>query len=76
MLLRGTAHTEMVEGVAREYAAAAERYFGEAQGRAWVNTVRQLSPYMVRVVVRPNWVRILDFEQRFPSALASAMAGQ
>jgi hypothetical protein len=31
---------------------------------------------MVRVSVQPEWVGILDFETRFPSAIAAAMSGQ
>ena len=34
--IRGTASVERVDGVVPEYAAAARRYFGEDQGKAWV----------------------------------------
>ena len=40
----------------------AERYFGEEQGRAWVEQVRGMFPAMVRILVRPEWVGLLDFE--------------
>jgi PPOX class probable F420-dependent enzyme len=73
--IRGTAQVETVQGVVPEYAAAAQRYFGEAQGRAWVEQVRTLFPRMARIAVRPEWVGILDFETRFPSAIAAAMSG-
>ncbi len=76
LLIRGTAHVETVEGVTPEYAACAERYFGAEQGKEWVETVRQMSSQMVRISVRPEWVSILDFETRFPSAIAAAMSGQ
>ena len=76
LLIRGTAHVETVEGVAPEYEASAERYFGAAQGKEWVETVRQMFSQMVRISVRPEWVSILDFETRFPSAIAAAMSGQ
>ncbi len=76
LLIRGTAHVETVEGVTPEYAACAERYFGTEQGKEWVETVRQMFSQMVRVSVRPEWVSILDFETRFPSAIAAAMSGQ
>jgi hypothetical protein len=29
---------------------------------------------MARIAITPEWVGILDFEQRFPSALEKAMA--
>jgi hypothetical protein len=73
--IRGTAQVETVQGVVPEYALAAQRYFGEAQGRAWVEQVRTLFPRMARIAVRPEWVGILDFETRFPSAIAAAMSG-
>jgi len=76
LLIRGTAHVETVEGVTQEYAACAERYFGEEQGREWVEGVSQMSSHMTRISVRPEWVSILDFETRFPSAIAETMSGQ
>ena len=73
--IRGRAKVETVQGVVPEYAAAAERYFGETQGRGWVETVGKLFPQMARIAVQPSWVGILDFETRFPSAIANAMSG-
>jgi hypothetical protein len=75
LLVRGHVKAETVPGVAAEYAAAAERYFGPEQGTAWVAQVRALGDSMVRLAVRPEWVGILDFETRFPSAIETAMAG-
>ena len=69
LLVRGTAAVEMVEGVVPEYELAAARYFGEAQGRAWVEQVRALLPRMARIAIRPEWAGVLDFQSRFPSAL-------
>ena len=65
--IRGYAEVDMLDDVAPEYAAAAERYMGEDQGRAWVAQVRGQRMGRIRVV--PEWVNILDFETRFPSAL-------
>ena len=76
LLIRGTADVETVEDVTPEYAASAERYFGEEQGREWVEGVRQMSPQMARISVWPEWVSILDFERRFPSAIQAAMSSQ
>lgn len=72
--IRGTAQVETVDGVIPEYAAAAERYFGEEQGRVWVEQVRSMFSQMVRISVRPEWVGVLDFEDRFPSAIEAAMS--
>jgi hypothetical protein len=72
--IRGTAEVTTVDGVVEEYAMAALRYFGDEGGKAWVENVRQMSSQMARIAVRPAWVGILDFEQRFPSAIETAMS--
>ena len=74
LLIRGSAQVELVEGVAPEYGAAARRYFGEEQGAAWAEQVTRMLPRTARIAVRPQWVGILDFQERFPSALAQRMA--
>jgi hypothetical protein len=76
LLVRGSARVETVEGVTPEYEASARRYFGPEQGQEWVEGVRQMTSEMVRIIVRPEWVCVLDFEQRFPSAIQAAMSGQ
>jgi len=70
LLVRGTARLESVEGVVPEYALAAERYFGPEQGKAWVAQLEQMVSSMVRVTITPDWIGLLDFQTRFPSALA------
>jgi hypothetical protein len=70
LLVRGTARLETVDGVVPEYAVAAERYFGREQGQAWVDKLRTLIPKMVRITIAPEWVGLLDFQTRFPSALS------
>jgi PPOX class probable F420-dependent enzyme len=67
--VRGSVRMETLKGVAPEYAAAAERYFGAEQGKAWVKQMEGMSPEMVRITITPEWVALLDFERRFPSAL-------
>lgn len=71
LLIRGTASLEPVDGIVPEYEAAAERYFGTAQGTAWVDQLRTMISSMVRIRITPEWVGLLDFQTRFPSALAS-----
>jgi hypothetical protein len=70
LLLRGAASVEMIPGVVPEYALCAKRYFGEEQGAAWVEQVGGMVSEMGRIAVKPDWVAILDFESRFPSALS------
>jgi len=69
LLVRGTARLEPVDGIVPEYALAADRYFGPEQGKAWVAGLAQMISSMVRVTVTPDWVGLLDFQTRFPSAL-------
>ena len=69
LLIRGSARVETVSGIIPEYAAAAERYFGTDQGKAWVQQLSSMSPQMARIAIKPEWVGLLDFQTRFPSAL-------
>lgn len=70
--IRGTARVDLTdEPVVAEYEAAARRYFGEEQGTAWCQQVRQMGQKMARISVTPEWVAVLDFETRFPSAIST-----
>jgi hypothetical protein len=69
--IRGTVRLQAVDGIAAEYIAAAERYFGREQGDAWLSQLRGMISSMVRIVVTPEWVGLLDFQTRFPSALSA-----
>lgn len=71
LMVRGTARLEDVKDIVPEYALAAERYFGREQGQAWVNQMRAKGTGAVRVAITPEWVGLLDFKTRFPSAIAS-----
>ncbi len=71
LLIRGTTRLEPLAGIVPEYVSSAERYFGAEQGKAWVNQLRGMISSMVRITVTPEWVGLLDFQTRFPSALAS-----
>ena len=70
LVVRGIARVTRQKGVVAEYALAADRYFGEEQGHAWVAQFPE-DVQMVRIAVRPEHVTILDFETRFPSAISN-----
>ena len=70
LFIRGRARLTSVDGIVPEYAAAAERYFGKERGQAWLKQLQGMVPGMVRIGITPEWVGILDFKTRFPSALA------
>lgn len=69
LLVRGTASLQSMNGIVPEYALAAERYFGAQQGKAWVTQLASMIQDMVRITITPEWVGLLDFQTRFPSAL-------
>ncbi len=71
LLIRGRARMETVEGIVPEYAAAAERYFEPELAKGWLSQLRSTISSMVRITITPEWVGLLDFQTRFPSALAS-----
>jgi hypothetical protein len=70
LLIRGNSRLERVDGIVPEYATAAERYFGAEQGKGWVTQLKNQVSSMVRVTITPDWVGLLDFQTRFPSALS------
>jgi len=57
LLVCGTARLQPVNGIVSEYALAAERYFGDQQGKAWVAQLASMISDMVRItspVCRPS----------------------
>jgi Pyridoxamine 5'-phosphate oxidase len=70
LLIRGTARLEPVNGIVPEYEAAADRYFGKEMAQGWLGQLRGMISSMVRITITPEWVGLLDFQTRFPSALA------
>jgi hypothetical protein len=71
--IRGRIRTDTVEGVAPEYEAMTFRTLGEEQGQAWLANLRAITTSMSRIYLKPEWVALLDFETRFPSAIERAM---
>ncbi|HVI11168.1 MAG TPA: pyridoxamine 5'-phosphate oxidase family protein [Candidatus Binatia bacterium] len=71
LLVRGSARLEDVNGIVPEYEKAATRYFDAATANAWLTQLRGAISHMVRITINPEWVGLLDFETRFPSALSS-----
>ncbi len=69
LLVRGSTRLQAMSGIVPEYALAAERYFGAEAGKAWVAQLSSMVREMVRIAITPEWVGLLDFQTRFPSAL-------
>ena len=73
LTVRGHARLEVRDGLSAEYAAAARRYYGEQEGDAWVAQASSLGLTVAHIAVKPEWVGLLDFEERLPSALERAL---
>ena len=73
LMVRGTARTDVVDGIAPEYAAMCRRTLGEEGGQAWLDQLAPMCPQMVRISITPTWVGLIDFQTRFPSAVERAM---
>jgi Pyridoxamine 5'-phosphate oxidase len=71
LMVRGPAALSTVDGVVAEYEQASHRYFGAEEGQKWCDTLRAVPGLkMSRIAVKPEWVGLLDFQTRFPSAIA------
>jgi hypothetical protein len=73
LMIRGSIHLDAVDGIAPEYGTSGRRVLGEEQGQAFLDQIRPITPRMSRIFITPEWVGVLDFEARFPSALEHAM---
>jgi len=67
--LRGQVEITEVDGLAPEYAAAARRYLGADAAGAMMAGLDQPGPAQARIVLRPSWAGLIDFDSRRPSAL-------
>ena len=66
--LRGRLRITEVEGLAPEYVEAARRYLGEEEARSMVEEIDGPGTRQARLVLRPSWVGLVDFQRRMPSA--------
>jgi Pyridoxamine 5'-phosphate oxidase len=70
LLIRGRAELDVVDGIPDEYLQMNGSYQMTAEQRvAWEAEVRSLYDGMVRIVVTPTWVKLIDFETTLPSAV-------
>jgi len=70
LLIRGSAELDVVEGIPEEYLRMNGSYEMTPEQRVeWEAEVRSLYDGMVRVVVTPTWVKLIDFETTLPSAV-------
>jgi hypothetical protein len=80
LYVRGSASIQIVVDMVPEYVLMTQRMLGTAAD-GWLEQVEAMLSAMrgmARIAVTPEWVGILDFEQRLPSAIeraAMALAG-
>lgn len=74
LLIRGRAEVHEMDGLAPEYAAAM-RKGGAEEVAEYLNFLTGMAPRMERIVVRPTWVGLMDFQTRFPAGAPDWMTG-
>ncbi|MFK0243749.1 pyridoxamine 5'-phosphate oxidase family protein [Amycolatopsis azurea] len=77
LLLRGTVELDHVDGIPDEYMRWSGTYEMTPEQRVeWEENVRSLYESMVRVVVTPTWVKLIDFENTLPTAVEELLHRQ
>lgn len=76
LLIRGTASTEMVDGVPSEYLDASKKSLPQEQWSAFERQVRGLYKRMARIRISPEWAKLIDFETTLPVAVEQLVAQQ
>ncbi|MFG2376851.1 pyridoxamine 5'-phosphate oxidase family protein [Streptomyces sp. NPDC048504] len=70
LLIRGRTELDAVDGIPEEYLRMNGSYEMTPEQRVeWEAEVRSLYDGMVRIVVTPTWVKLIDFETTLPSAV-------
>ncbi|NMN95487.1 pyridoxamine 5'-phosphate oxidase family protein [Antrihabitans stalactiti] len=77
LLIRGRAELDTVDGIPDEYLQMNGSYHMTPEQRVeWEAQVRSLYDGMVRIVITPTWVKLIDFETTLPSAVEELIAQQ
>jgi hypothetical protein len=72
LTIRGTARLEKVTESPVEYAMANEKIMGKEGIETWLKGLGPLMPkikYFGKITITPEWVRVTDFESRFPEEM-------
>ena len=70
LLIRGEAVLDVVEGIPDEYLQMNGSYEMTPEQRVeWEAEVRSLYDSMVRIVIKPTWAKLIDFEETLPTAV-------
>ncbi|MEU3769407.1 pyridoxamine 5'-phosphate oxidase family protein [Amycolatopsis keratiniphila] len=77
LLLRGTVELDLVDGIPDEYLQWSGTYEMTPEQRAeWEENVKSLYDSMVRIVMTPTWVKLIDFEETLPTAVEELIRRQ
>ena len=70
LLIRGPVELDVVDGIPEEYLRMNGSYEMTPEQRVeWEAEVRSLYDGMVRIVITPTWVKLIDFETTLPTAV-------
>ncbi|APB00339.1 pyridoxamine 5'-phosphate oxidase family protein [Nocardia seriolae] len=77
LLIRGRAELDVVDGIPEEYLQMNGSYRMTPEQRVeWEAGVRSLYDGMVRIVITPTWVELIDFDTTLPSAVEELVRRQ
>lgn len=65
-MARGTASIKIVTGVPQDYVDASRRIVGDDLMPGWEAEVRSKIHEMALITITPTWLKVIDFETRFP----------
>jgi hypothetical protein len=75
--IRGRAELDVVDGIPHEFLEwNGTDKMPPGQRAEWEANVRSLYDGMVRVVVKPTWVKLIDFETTLPTAIEELVRQQ
>ena len=63
---RGVAHIAYDQGLPEQYVEASRRIVGEERFPSWEAEVRAENRNMALIRITPTWLKVVDFETRFP----------
>ena len=63
---RGTASITFDQGLPEQYVEASRRIVGEDKMPEWEKAVRAENRNMALVRIKPTWLKVVDFETRYP----------
>lgn len=77
LLLRGRAELDVVDGIPDEFLRWNGTFEMTPEQRVeWLASVRSLYDGMVRIVVKPTWAKLIDFETTLPTAIEELVRRQ